>query len=186
MQIAFRSHLKRLVAVKQNAAFSILKAHFTPYLVEWKERRRLKAAAAVDTFLIEVSNSSYLLKIVKRYRASVIKAQCYGRAFCAIKAAQIDALKRYFDRLEILHRAQKATEDAEKKSKPNNKLKKKKDESPQERYNKIIVLLTNDLTQRRIQYRKDRKDMDKIENPGSTRLTNRPKIFFRVLIYFSL
>jgi hypothetical protein len=101
------------------------------YIPVWRNRRKIKAADVILSFFQEVYDVSKLMKIVKKYRYSVIKAQAYVRSFLVIRNAQVKVIAKYWDKLETLWWAQKGKdtgEDADDKKANKQKKKKKKDD----------------------------------------------------------
>ena len=54
----------------------------------------------IRTFFKEVHDTSKLMKIVKKYRYAVIKAQSLVRSFVAVQNARMLALLKYSDKFE--------------------------------------------------------------------------------------
>ncbi|KAJ3372788.1 hypothetical protein HDU91_001903 [Kappamyces sp. JEL0680] len=68
--------------------------------MRWKMDRLRKASLTIQSFFKEVYDVSKLLKVVKKYRFSVIKAQRYIREFLLVREARILAITKVWDSQE--------------------------------------------------------------------------------------
>ena len=83
-----------------NNALLVISYHFKKYYQTWKFKRLQKASSIIQTFFKEVNDVSKLLKIVKKYRLSVIKSQKYAVDFLRCRDAKVKVIAKYWDSLE--------------------------------------------------------------------------------------
>ncbi|KAJ3107147.1 hypothetical protein HDU97_004840 [Phlyctochytrium planicorne] len=100
IQKCWRRYKERLLEEKKRQAFGKIAKVFTKYV----HRRRLaiknRCADKVRQFFKEVHDVAKLLKIVKKYRFSVVKAQQMCKSFLEIRKAQVTLLCKYWDKHE--------------------------------------------------------------------------------------
>ncbi|KAI8919592.1 hypothetical protein BC831DRAFT_481117 [Entophlyctis helioformis] len=100
IQRGFRTWRRARIMKQRKMAIRVIGRAFHKFYPSWKDERRREASNTIQSFFKEAYDVSKLLKIVKKYRFSVIKAQNHCKAFLMIRQAQLLALKAYWDKLE--------------------------------------------------------------------------------------
>ncbi|KAI8911662.1 hypothetical protein EDD86DRAFT_245929 [Gorgonomyces haynaldii] len=146
IQRSYRAHLKRKEEAQRRTALRAISQLMSITLPRWRAKRKTRASNVIMSFFREVYDVSKLMKIVKKYRWSVIKAQGYVRRFLGVRHAQVQAVGLYWDKLEPLWWAQKG-KDANLDEDDRKKKKKKKKEEP------TLKAITENLISRQKQFR---------------------------------
>ncbi|KAI8843633.1 hypothetical protein BC829DRAFT_400771 [Chytridium lagenaria] len=100
IQRCWRNYKARIFEEKKIMAFGKIAKVFHIYVHRRRQMLKNKAADKIRQFFKEVHDVSKLLKIVKKYRFSVVKAQMLTRHFLEIRRAQVTLLCRYWDKHE--------------------------------------------------------------------------------------
>nr|KAJ3421817.1 hypothetical protein HK105_002179 [Polyrhizophydium stewartii] len=137
LQRSYRAWKEAKIQKLRRSALRIISRAFRRFYPKWRQNRIRKSANIIQSFFKEVYDVSKLLKIVKRYRLSVITAQRHSRAFLQIRNAQLNAMSLYWDKLEGLWWSQRnKTSQADLEDK---KAKKKKKSKKDDAADKITV-----------------------------------------------
>ncbi|KAJ3012605.1 hypothetical protein HKX48_006190 [Thoreauomyces humboldtii] len=102
IQRVYRKHMRRREEAKKGAALMTIAVVFRRYVARRREAQKHKASDAIRQFFRDVYDVSRLMKIVKKYRFSVVKAQHYVMSWHEMRNAQVKVLGRYWDKLEPL------------------------------------------------------------------------------------
>ncbi|KAJ3035225.1 hypothetical protein HDV00_004133 [Rhizophlyctis rosea] len=100
IQKAYRRYKRRQDDEKQRKALMQIAGVFKIYVHRRRQRAKHNASNCIRQFFKEVHDVSKLMKIVKKYRYSVVKAQGYVRNFHDIRNAQVVAIGKAWDRAE--------------------------------------------------------------------------------------
>ncbi|KAJ3216974.1 hypothetical protein HDU67_008703 [Dinochytrium kinnereticum] len=175
IQRCWKNYKRKQYEKKKTLAFSKIAKVFHIYVHRRRQSLKNKSADKIRQFFKEVHDVAKLLKIVKKYRFSVVKAQMMSRNFLEIRRAQVTLLCKYWDKHENgwwAHRKHANTDKMasnasldEKVAKPKAKKKGKKqqkdddkDKNSEKTYIKIsdstkIRIVLEDLIIRRRAYR---------------------------------
>ncbi|KAJ3319915.1 hypothetical protein HDV06_005814 [Boothiomyces sp. JEL0866] len=129
----YRNFLYAKVQEMKRKALIVIGKAFRVFYVKWKNARLKLASDTIQSFFQEVYDVSKLMKIVKKYRFSVIKAQRYCKTFLKIRECRIVAISKHWENMEGVWWSQRgkggkgSIPDLEDK-KPKSKKKKKKDD----------------------------------------------------------
>ncbi|KAL2914347.1 hypothetical protein HK105_206119 [Polyrhizophydium stewartii] len=146
LQRSYRAWKEAKIQKLRRSALRIISRAFRRFYPKWRQNRIRKSANIIQSFFKEVYDVSKLLKIVKRYRLSVITAQRHSRAFLQIRNAQLNAMSLYWDKLEGLWWSQRnKTSQADLEDK---KAKKKKKSKKDDAADKITVKIPEEIKQR--------------------------------------
>jgi hypothetical protein len=96
IQRRYRKHCEVKVKENRTQAILVISTKMVTFIKRWRIWRKIKAADFLLSFFKEVYDVSKLMKIVKKFRLCVIKAQQYSRAFLEMKEAQVITLRKYW------------------------------------------------------------------------------------------
>ncbi|KAJ3332667.1 Coiled-coil domain-containing protein 77 [Blyttiomyces sp. JEL0837] len=176
IQRGWKAYSSRLLEEKKRNAMIVIGSAFRVYVHRRREKLKHKSADIVRQFFKEVHDCSKLMKVVKKYRFSVIKAQGMCRAYLNIRNSQVTLICKYWDKLESGWWAQRKLHgggdkngsnvslDEKVKSAKKKKVKKAKEEDKEKAAEKIppirvsdatkIAIVLEDLLARKQAYRK--------------------------------
>ncbi|KAJ3187575.1 hypothetical protein HK101_009354 [Irineochytrium annulatum] len=100
IQKGWRDYSTRKLEYRKRQAMEIIAKVFSTYVRKRRIILKNKAADIIRQFFKEVHDVSKLMKIVKKYRFSVIKAQILSRSFLAVRNAQVTVICKLWDKLE--------------------------------------------------------------------------------------
>ncbi|KAJ3257124.1 hypothetical protein HK103_004952 [Boothiomyces macroporosus] len=129
----YRKFLYAKVEEMKRKALIVIGKAFKVFYVKWKNARLRLASDIIQSFFQEVYDVSKLMKIVKKYRFSVIKAQRYCKTFLKIRECRIVAISKHWENMEGVWWSQRgkggkgSTSELDDK-KPKSKKKKKKED----------------------------------------------------------
>ncbi|KAJ3188381.1 hypothetical protein HDU85_005532 [Gaertneriomyces sp. JEL0708] len=203
IQKAYRRHKSLRQERKRREALTTIAVVFRIYIRRRRERMKHSASNTIRQFFRDVYDVSKLMKVVKKYRFSVVKCQSYVRSWRTIIDCQVEVLCRYWDKLEPLWwaqrkqnagaRASSAVEVDDKRDKKKEKVdkskgaktkgKSRKDESSDKVFLKVAdttkrALLREDLLARRKQHRKQVKQFEQDslgDLKSETTISSQPK-----------
>ncbi|KAI8618986.1 hypothetical protein BC830DRAFT_1106287 [Chytriomyces sp. MP71] len=180
IQKCWRQYARRKAEIRKQEALKTISTVFHYYLLRRRMEAKFYAADIIRQFFKEVHDVSKLMKVVQKYRFSVIGAQRLVRSHLEIRRAQVTAISKYWDKMEgawwtqrKLHggvggstgsvdgekaKTSKQTKKKGKKSKDEDKDKDKgdKERGPALKVNEAIkiTVITEDLLTRQQQFRK--------------------------------
>jgi hypothetical protein len=96
----YRGILESRQASARKGALMIIARVFSRFYRRWKAERLRNASLVIHSFFKEVYDVSKLLKIVKKYRLSVIKAQRYVKSFLKVREARVLVISKHWDQVE--------------------------------------------------------------------------------------
>ncbi|KAJ3152532.1 hypothetical protein HDU89_001223 [Geranomyces variabilis] len=102
IQRAYRKHLRRREEARRMQALAKISVVFRRYVARRRENQKHLASDAIRQFFRDVYDVSRLMKVVKKYRFSVVKAQGYVLHWHEMRNAQLRVLSKYWDKLEPL------------------------------------------------------------------------------------
>ncbi|TPX60659.1 hypothetical protein PhCBS80983_g01619 [Powellomyces hirtus] len=102
IQRVYRTHMRRREEARKLQALAKISVVFRRYVARRRESQKHMASDAIRQFFRDVYDVSRLMKIVKKYRFSVVKAQTYVLSWSEIRNCQIKVLSKYWDKLEPL------------------------------------------------------------------------------------
>ncbi|KAJ3179165.1 hypothetical protein HDU87_003123 [Geranomyces variabilis] len=102
IQRAYRKHMRRREEARRMQALAKISVVFRRYVARRRENQKHLASDAIRQFFRDVYDVSRLMKVVKKYRFSVVKAQGYVLHWHDMRNAQIRVLSKYWDKLEPL------------------------------------------------------------------------------------
>ncbi|KAI9102710.1 hypothetical protein DFS34DRAFT_674109 [Phlyctochytrium arcticum] len=100
IQKAYRRFKTAQYEHKKRLALAKIAVSFHKFIRRRREVRKHNASNDIRQFFRDVYDVSRLMKVVKKYRFSVVKAQMYVRSWNAIREAQVDVLCKYWEKLE--------------------------------------------------------------------------------------
>ncbi|KAJ3157520.1 hypothetical protein HDU86_003169 [Geranomyces michiganensis] len=102
IQSVYRNHLRRREEARRMQALAKISVVFRRYVARRRENQKHMASDAIRQFFRDVYDVSRLMKVVKKYRFSVVKAQGYVLHWHEMRNAQLRVLSKYWDKLEPL------------------------------------------------------------------------------------
>ncbi|KAJ3054894.1 hypothetical protein HK097_000470 [Rhizophlyctis rosea] len=100
IQKAYRRYKQKEYEEKQRRALMQIAGAFKIYVHRRRQRAKHNASNTIRQFFKEVHDVSKLMKIVKKYRFSVVKAQGYVRSFHIIRDAQVQVISMAWSKAE--------------------------------------------------------------------------------------
>ncbi|KAJ3285562.1 hypothetical protein HDU79_007243 [Rhizoclosmatium sp. JEL0117] len=100
IQRKWRVHNLRQQELRKQHALAKIAVVFHDYLIRRRIVAKYRAADTIRQFFKDVHDVSKLMKVVQKYRFSVVLAQRLSKSFLAIRHAQIEVLCKYWDKLE--------------------------------------------------------------------------------------
>ncbi|KAI9206882.1 uncharacterized protein BJ171DRAFT_641684 [Polychytrium aggregatum] len=100
IQRAYRKYKRAAAEERQRAALQTIQRVFHSYVQRRREVIKNNAANLIRTFFKEVYDTSKLMKVVKKYRFSVIRAQRYARSYITILRAELELCVMQWDHFE--------------------------------------------------------------------------------------
>ncbi|KAI9357594.1 hypothetical protein DFJ73DRAFT_820339 [Zopfochytrium polystomum] len=100
IQKGWRQYRDRKLEEAKQQSLATIASVFVPFVRHRRSRMKHNSADTIRQFFKEVHDTSKLMKVVKKYRFSVIKAQGICRAFLSIRSAQLQLITLLWDRLE--------------------------------------------------------------------------------------
>ncbi|KAI8815146.1 hypothetical protein BJ742DRAFT_765539 [Cladochytrium replicatum] len=100
IQRAWRKYKEAVYKERVRTALEKISKIFHVYVRKRREGSRHKSSNIIRQFFRDIHDVSKLMKIVKKYRFSVIKAQKYCRNWSEVRNGQIQILCRYWDKVE--------------------------------------------------------------------------------------
>ncbi|KAI8823134.1 uncharacterized protein EV422DRAFT_393206 [Fimicolochytrium jonesii] len=145
IQRTWRRYIRKKQEADKITALAKIAVVFRKYVARRRELQRHLAADTIRQFLRDVYDVSRLMKVVKKYRFSVVKAQNIVLAWHAIRNAQVDVVCKYWDKLEPAWWNQRKGADADDK-KDKGKSKKSRGKSRKDDHgDKIPLNVTGDI-----------------------------------------
>ncbi|KAI9222378.1 hypothetical protein BC828DRAFT_378584 [Blastocladiella britannica] len=169
IQRAWARYKKRREEKLRRHAFHVISRFVVKHIEQRREKRKQQAANTIRDFFKEIHDAGKLLKIIKKFRFSVITAQRISKSYLVIRAAQMRALTIQWERMEPeysngLKTAMPESMSDLKSSKGKKSGKKRREESKDDKspdYTPVPApirntILSETLTARRKQFNKDR------------------------------
>ncbi|KAJ3016693.1 UNVERIFIED_CONTAM: hypothetical protein HDU68_012086 [Siphonaria sp. JEL0065] len=171
-------YIRKCHELRKQQALATIAVVFHYYVLKRRMIAKYFAADKIRQFFKEVHDVSKLMKVVQKYRFSVVLAQRLSKGFLAVRRAQVIVLLKYWEKLESAWWTQRKLHggvggsnnslDGEKSGKSKSKKKNKKSSKEEEKDRKDsekapalkvtdstkIQVITEDLLSRKKQYRK--------------------------------
>ncbi|KAJ3067271.1 hypothetical protein HDU98_009535 [Podochytrium sp. JEL0797] len=100
IQRAYRSYMFKKREQRKRDALRTISTVFHFYVLQRRMEAKYLAADKIRQFFKEVFDVSKLMKVVQKYRFSVLMAQRYVKSHLAIRSAQVTVLCKYWDKHE--------------------------------------------------------------------------------------
>ncbi|KND04923.1 uncharacterized protein SPPG_00614 [Spizellomyces punctatus DAOM BR117] len=102
IQKAYRKYKQAQYERNKRLALAKIAVVFHKFIRRRREVQKHRASNTIRQFFRDVYDVSRLMKVVKKYRFSVVKAQHYVIGWHAIRNAQVDVICKYWEKLEPL------------------------------------------------------------------------------------
>ncbi|KAJ3048228.1 hypothetical protein HK102_012742, partial [Quaeritorhiza haematococci] len=100
IQRQWRRYRQKIEDERRRRALMVISRIFAGYVHRRRVIAQHRAGNTIRQFFKDVHDVSKLMRIVKKYRFEVVKAQTFSRSWLAIHRARLHALSLYWDTFE--------------------------------------------------------------------------------------